>query len=67
MEMNGRHNRSGLLAVKCGINFPWIEYQGLINQDFIKNYTNDYDYPTDIGLMKFGTSFISLILLQKGM
>ncbi len=48
MEMNGRHNRSGLLAVKCGINFPWIEYQGLINQDFIKNYTNDYDYPTDV-------------------
>jgi predicted ATP-grasp superfamily ATP-dependent carboligase len=27
MEVNGRHNRSGLLAVKCGINFPHIEYQ----------------------------------------
>jgi predicted ATP-grasp superfamily ATP-dependent carboligase len=27
MEVNGRHNRSGLLAVKCGINFPYIEYR----------------------------------------
>lgn len=29
MEVNGRHNRSVLLAVKCGINFPWLEYQHL--------------------------------------
>jgi D-aspartate ligase len=29
MEVNGRHNRSGLLAVHCGINFPWIQYQHL--------------------------------------
>lgn len=29
MEVNGRHNRSGLLAVYCGINFPWIEYRHL--------------------------------------
>ena len=27
MEVNGRHNRSGLLALKCGINFPYIEYR----------------------------------------
>jgi predicted ATP-grasp superfamily ATP-dependent carboligase len=27
MEINARHNRSTLLAVRCGINFPWIEYQ----------------------------------------
>jgi D-aspartate ligase len=26
MEVNGRHNRSGLLSTACGINFPWIEY-----------------------------------------
>jgi D-aspartate ligase len=31
MELNGRHNRSSLLALKCGINFPWIEYQYLVN------------------------------------
>ncbi len=31
MEVNGRHNRSALLALKCGINFPWIEYQLLVN------------------------------------
>ena len=29
MEVNGRHNRSGLLALKCGINFPLIEYRFL--------------------------------------
>ena len=26
MEVNGRHNLSGSLAVRCGINFPWLEY-----------------------------------------
>jgi D-aspartate ligase len=34
MEVNGRHNRSGLLALRCGINFPWIEYQHLVNGRF---------------------------------
>jgi len=29
MEVNGRHNRSSLLALKCGINFPLIEYKYL--------------------------------------
>lgn len=27
MEVNGRHNRSALLAVKAGINFPWLLYK----------------------------------------
>jgi predicted ATP-grasp superfamily ATP-dependent carboligase len=31
MEVNGRHNRSCLLAVACGINFPWIEYMHLVH------------------------------------
>ncbi len=30
MEVNGRHNLSGLLAVRCGINFPWLHYNHLI-------------------------------------
>lgn len=30
MEINARHNLSGLLAVRCGINFPWIHYRHLI-------------------------------------
>ncbi len=30
MEVNGRHNRSTLLAVRCGINFPWLEYSHLV-------------------------------------
>lgn len=29
MEVNGRHNLSTLLAVRCGINFPWLHYQHL--------------------------------------
>jgi D-aspartate ligase len=29
MEINGRHNRSGLLSLRCGINFPLIEYKHL--------------------------------------
>lgn len=30
MEINGRHNLSSLLNVRCGINFPWLEYQHLM-------------------------------------
>lgn len=29
MEVNGRHNLSTLLAVQCGINFPWLHYRHL--------------------------------------
>jgi len=29
MEVNGRHNLSGLLAVRCGVNFPLIQYRHL--------------------------------------
>lgn len=40
MEVNGRHNRSVLLAVHCGINFPWIEYEHLVlgRQPSINNF-----------------------------
>lgn len=31
MEVNGRHNRSSLLAIRCGINFPWLQYQHLVH------------------------------------
>lgn len=31
MEVNGRHNLSSLLAVRCGMNFPWIHYNHLMN------------------------------------
>ncbi|MDD5371680.1 MAG: hypothetical protein PHQ40_21575, partial [Anaerolineaceae bacterium] len=30
MEVNGRHNLSALLAIRCGINFPLIHYHHLI-------------------------------------
>jgi D-aspartate ligase len=29
MEVNGRHNLSTLLAVCCGVNFPWLHYRHL--------------------------------------
>ncbi|MCD6359903.1 MAG: hypothetical protein J7M38_03495 [Armatimonadetes bacterium] len=31
MEVNGRHNLSTLLAVACGVNFPWLEYRHLVH------------------------------------
>ena len=40
MEVNGRHNRSGLLSIKCGINFPWIMY-GYYNGQKV-NHVNSY-------------------------
>ncbi|MGH7927458.1 MAG: hypothetical protein ACREQV_06670, partial [Candidatus Binatia bacterium] len=30
LEVNGRHNLSSLLAVRCGINFPWLQYKHLV-------------------------------------
>lgn len=29
LEVNGRHNLSALLSIRCGINFPWISYRHL--------------------------------------
>lgn len=29
LDINGRHNLSTLLAVHCGINFPWLHYRHL--------------------------------------
>ena len=37
LEVNGRYNRSSLLSVKSGINFPWIEYNYLINNKDFEN------------------------------
>lgn len=30
VDVNGRHNLSGLLAVRCGINFPLLQYRHLM-------------------------------------
>src|SRR5215207_2251687 len=30
MEVNARHNLSSLLATRCGVNFPWLQYQHLV-------------------------------------
>jgi predicted ATP-grasp superfamily ATP-dependent carboligase len=29
LEVNGRHNYSAMLAIRCGVNFPWISYRHL--------------------------------------
>ncbi len=29
LDVNGRHNLSTMLAVRCGINFPWLHYRHL--------------------------------------
>ncbi|MCP4646204.1 MAG: hypothetical protein GY852_00525, partial [bacterium] len=34
MEVNGRQNRSSLLSVHCGVNFPWVMYEHLANGGF---------------------------------
>jgi len=31
MEVNGRHNLSTALAVRCGIDFPWLQYRHLVH------------------------------------
>jgi predicted ATP-grasp superfamily ATP-dependent carboligase len=31
MEVNARHNLSSLLATRCGLNFPWLQYQHLVD------------------------------------
>ncbi len=31
MEINARHNLSSMLAVRCGVDFPWIEYEHRIH------------------------------------
>lgn len=30
MEVNGRHNLSGMLAIRCGVDFPLIQYRELV-------------------------------------
>jgi predicted ATP-grasp superfamily ATP-dependent carboligase len=41
MEVNARHNLSSLLATRCGLNFPWIQYQHLV--DGIEPVQHDYE------------------------
>ena len=33
VEVNGRHNLSTLLAVRCGINFPYLHYKHILNNE----------------------------------
>jgi D-aspartate ligase len=31
MEVNGRHSRAEILDIRCGINFPWLQYRHLVH------------------------------------
>jgi predicted ATP-grasp superfamily ATP-dependent carboligase len=44
LEVNGRHNLSTLLAERCGINFPWLEYHHQISGQ----KPESTDFQTDI-------------------
>lgn len=44
MELNGRHNRSSLLSLRCGINFPFIEYQSHVNGVCLQQVQSDVEY-----------------------
>jgi len=33
MELNGRHCRASILDVRCGINFPWLQYRHLVHDE----------------------------------
>ena len=41
MEVNARHNLSALLATRCGLNFPWMQYRHLV--DGIMPVQRDYE------------------------
>jgi len=56
MEVNCRNNLSGLLAVTCGINFPWIQYQHLMYGEINKATSfkeNVYWIDLDKDLLRF--------------
>jgi D-aspartate ligase len=44
MDINPRYNMSGLLALRCGINFPWINYKHSIYGEI----PTPYDYRTGV-------------------
>jgi|tagenome__1003787_1003787.scaffolds.fasta_scaffold20939257_1 D-aspartate ligase len=41
MEVNARHNLSSLLATRCGLNFPWMQYRHLV--DGVVPVQQDYE------------------------
>ena len=61
LEVNGRHNRSLLLSVKCGINFPLIEYNHLVHGII----PSPSDYRKDVYWIDFTRDFFTLIRYRK--
>ena len=63
LEINGRYNRSSFLSVKSGINFPWIEYNYLINN---KDFSHS-DYKKNIYYIdEFKDVQVNILDLFKG-
>lgn len=49
MEVNARHNLSTALAVTCGVNFPWLHYDHLMNGNTPEPHTYESGiYWTDL-------------------
>jgi predicted ATP-grasp superfamily ATP-dependent carboligase len=44
IEVNARHNLSAMLALRCGINFPWLQYRHLLYDE----PPEQSDYPRDV-------------------
>jgi len=61
MEVNGRHNRSLLLSVKCGINFPLVEYNHLV----YGSIPNVNSYRKDVYWIDFTKDFIGNIRYRQ--
>lgn len=67
MEVNARHNLSGMLAVRCGVDFPWLQYRHQLygetpaQPDFADG-VYWIDAPRDIGysVMNIGREGVSL-------
>jgi len=58
MEVNVRMPRNGMLAIGSGVNFPWIIYKDLVENEqiIIDDYTNNFYY-IEIGLDLYNAIF----------
>jgi len=58
MEVNIRMPRNGMLAIASGVNFPWIIYNDLVNNEqiIVNNYKTNFYY-IEIGLDLYNAVF----------
>jgi predicted ATP-grasp superfamily ATP-dependent carboligase len=61
MEVNCRHNRSGSLAVACGINFPWIMYRHLTYGDIVSGS----DFTRNVAWIEGTSDLVRSVISRK--